>query len=275
MLPCGGETFSGSRKRSATIDRSPRHVKIVAIIPARYGSQRLPGKPLALIAGRPMIEHVVRRAEKATRVAEVIVATDDERIASAVRGFGGRAVMTAPSLASGTDRVAAVAESMADVDIVVNVQGDEPLIAPAMIDRAVEPLEQDASLLVSTCVRTITSGAELTDPGVVKVVLDGSGNCLYFSRSPVPFVRDCPPGDWPARHLFYRHHGIYVFRRDFLLRFASLGQTPLERAEKLEQLRILEHGYGIRAVVTDDESPAVDTPEDLEKVRAILEGRHG
>jgi 3-deoxy-manno-octulosonate cytidylyltransferase (CMP-KDO synthetase) len=275
MLPCGREIFSGSRKLSATIDRSPPHVKIVAIIPARYGSQRLPGKPLALIAGRPMIEHVVRQTQKTPRVAEVIVATDDERIAAAVRAFGGRAVMTVPSLASGTDRVAAVAESMPDVDIVVNVQGDEPMIAPAMIDRAIEPLELDDSLVAATCVRKITSGAELIDPGVVKVVLDGSGNCLYFSRSPVPFVRDCPPGDWPARHTFYRHHGIYVFRRDFLLRFASLGQTPLERAEKLEQLRILEHGYGIRAVVTEDESPAVDTPEDLERVRALLEGRHG
>lgn len=250
-------------------------MKIVAIIPARYGSRRLPGKPLALIAGKPMIEHVVRRAQKATRITEVIVATDDERIASAVRAFGGRAVMTAPSLASGTDRVAAVAESMPDVDIVVNVQGDEPMIAPAMIDRAIEPLERDGSLVAATCVRIITSAAELADPGIVKVVLDGSGNCLYFSRSAVPFVRDCPPDDWPRRHIFYRHHGIYVFRRDFLLHYASLGQTPLERAEKLEQLRILEHGYGIRAVVTDDESPAVDTPADLEKVRAILESRHG
>jgi 3-deoxy-manno-octulosonate cytidylyltransferase (CMP-KDO synthetase) len=171
--------------------------------------------------------------------------------------------------------VAEVARTLTDIDIVVNVQGDEPMISPAMIDRSIEPLQQDASVIAATCVRKITAAADLTDPAVVKVVLDSSNDCLYFSRSPVPFVRDCPPEEWPARQTFYRHYGIYVFRRDFLLRYAALPQTPLELAEKLEQLRILEHGYTIRAVVTTEESLAVDTPADLEKVRTILESRHG
>jgi 3-deoxy-manno-octulosonate cytidylyltransferase (CMP-KDO synthetase) len=250
-------------------------VKTVAIIPARYASERLPGKPLALIAGKPMIEHVVRRTRQATRVSDVLVATDDERIASAVRAFGGTAVMTSSALASGTDRVAAVAQSLTDVDVVVNVQGDEPMIAPAMIDQAIEPLQQNGSVLAATCVRKIAAVADLTDPAIVKVVLDGNNDCLYFSRSPVPFVRDCMPDQWLAHQTFYRHYGIYVFRRDFLLRYAALPQTPLERAEKLEQLRILEHGYSIRAVVTAEESMAVDTPADLERVRALLENHHG
>jgi 3-deoxy-manno-octulosonate cytidylyltransferase (CMP-KDO synthetase) len=168
-----------------------------------------------------------------------------------------------------------VARTLPGAEIVVNVQGDEPMIAPAMIDAAVGPLLEDRSLAVSTCVRKVTRAGELSDPAIVKVVLDLHGNCLYFSRSPVPFVRDCPEDAWPGRHQFYRHHGIYVFRRDFLLRYASLPQTPLEQAEKLEQLRILEHGEKIRAVVTEEESLAVDTPADLEKVRAILERHHG
>jgi len=243
----------------------------VAIIPARYGSERLPGKPLALIAGRPMIQHVVERTARATLVHRVLVATDDERVATAVHAFGGEAVMTPADLKSGTDRIAYVARDMTDADIIVNVQGDEPLIAPAMIDQAIRPLVQNPELVASTLVRVIQSQDDLQNPGIPKVVLDRSGNCLYFSRSAVPFVRDLPHNQWLATHRFYKHIGLYVFRRDFLLTYARMGQTPLELTEKLEQLRILEHGYALRAVVTEFDSVSVDTPADLARVRALSE----
>lgn len=245
--------------------------RTVVIIPARYGSTRLPGKPLMEICGKPMIQHVVERAGKATLVERVLVATDDQRIVDAVHGFGGEAVMTSPECRSGTDRIAEVVRSMSGVDIVVNVQGDEPLIPPAMIDAAIKPLWDDPLMLVGTLVRRITRVEELNDPAVPKVALDRSGRCLFFTRSPIPYGRDIPPEAWLEQHTYYRHIGIYVFRRSFLLRFASLEQTPLERAEQLEQLRILEHGYSIHAAVTQEESLAVDTPADLERVRGIME----
>jgi 3-deoxy-manno-octulosonate cytidylyltransferase (CMP-KDO synthetase) len=249
--------------------------RIVAVIPARYGSERLPGKPLADIAGKPMIQHVVERVRKASLVQEVIVATDDERIAAAVRSFGGRAVMTDPALRSGTDRIAMVARELADAGIVVNVQGDEPLIHPGMVDEAVRPLLGDSGLNVATLVHRITDPADLENPAVVKVVLDHHLNCLYFSRSLIPFARDIPVGERLLRAPYWKHVGLYVFRRAFLLRFASLPQTSLERAEKLEQLRILEHGERIRASVTEHESQPVDTPGDLERVRAQARESHG
>jgi 3-deoxy-manno-octulosonate cytidylyltransferase (CMP-KDO synthetase) len=179
--------------------------------------------------------------------------------------------MTSPECRSGTDRIAEVVRSMSGVDIVVNVQGDEPLIPPAMIDAAIKPLWDDPLMLVGTLVRRITRVEELNDPAVPKVALDRSGRCLFFTRSPIPYGRDIPPETWLDHHTYYRHIGIYVFRRSFLLRFASLEQTPLERAEQLEQLRILEHGYSIHAAVTQEESLAVDTPADLERVRGIME----
>jgi 3-deoxy-manno-octulosonate cytidylyltransferase (CMP-KDO synthetase) len=247
-----------------------QHHRVVAVIPARYASSRLPGKPLADINGKPMIQHVVERARLARLVNDVIVATDDERIAHAVCAFGGTAVMTPVDCRSGSDRIALVAQDLPSTDVIVNVQGDEPVIPPAMIDEAVAPLLMDASLPVGTLVTRLQTTGELFDPNTVKVLLDRHGRCLYFSRSPVPFGRDITPAELLERYPVYRHIGMYVYRRDFLMRYAALEQTPLEQAEKLEQLRILEHGYSLHATVTAHESIAVDTPADLERVRAMI-----
>ena len=238
-------------------------VSAVAIIPARFESTRLPGKPLAEIAGRPMVEHVYRRAAAARNIARVIVATDDERVAAAVTRFGGEAVMTSPAHQSGTDRLAEVARGL-DADIVVNVQGDEPLIEPAMIDDAIAPLAADRAVEMSTLRRRIDDPRELDDPNVVKVVVDRDGCALYFSRAPIPFLR-APQAARDA----WRHVGLYVYRRDCLLRLASLPVTALERAEALEQLRALEHGIRIRVIETTYDTIGVDTPADLERVRRL------
>jgi 3-deoxy-manno-octulosonate cytidylyltransferase (CMP-KDO synthetase) len=244
--------------------------RTIAIIPARYASERLPGKPLVDIAGKPMIQHVYERAVRARSLDAVYVATDDERIASAVRAFGGIAVMTPASCQSGSDRIACAARSIEDAALIVNIQGDEPLIAPEMIDEAVEPLRRDSAILAGTLVRAITTAEELLNPGIPKVVLDCEGFCLYFSRSPIPFVRGLPADAWPSSATLYKHIGLYVYRRAFLLTYASLAQTPLERAENLEQLRILEHGYRIKAVVTTRDTISVDTPGDLDRIRILM-----
>jgi 3-deoxy-manno-octulosonate cytidylyltransferase (CMP-KDO synthetase) len=241
-------------------DRTSQTPHIVALIPARFDSTRFPGKALADIAGRPMIEHVYRRAASAPSVDAVVVATDDARIAAAVETFGGIVRMTRRSHRSGTDRLAEVAEDLA-CDIVVNVQGDEPLVAPEMIEEALEPFAADSALMMTTLRRRITEDADYTDPNVVKVVVDADGNALYFSRAPIPFHRDAPRG--PA----WKHVGLYGYRRAFLLAYARLQPTPLETAESLEQLRALEHGFRIRTVETRYDSIGVDTPEDLERVR--------
>ncbi len=247
--------------------------RVVVVIPARYASSRLPGKPLADIHGKPMIQHVVERARMATLVNDVIVATDDQRIMDAVYAFGGTAVMTPADCPSGSDRIALVARGLTATEIIVNVQGDEPVIPPAMIDEAVAPLLQDPSLPVGTLVTRLRSTEELLDPNTVKAVLDRGGRCLYFSRSPIPFGRDLTPAELIERCPVYRHIGMYVYRRDFLMRYAALEQTPLEQAEKLEQLRILEHGYAIHAAVTAHVSIAVDTPADLDRVRTLMNPR--
>ncbi len=247
--------------------------RAVAIIPARYGSQRLPAKPLADIGGKPMIRHVYERAARASLIRRVIVATDDQRIADAVNAFGGEVMTTPLTLQSGTDRVAYAARELDDADIIVNVQGDEPLIAPAMIDEAVRVVAESAAS-VGTLVRTIEREDELFNPNVVKVVLAADGTCLYFSRSPIPFGRDREQNEWLRHHTYYKHIGLYVFRRGFLLEFSRLAQTPLERTEKLEQLRILEHGHSIKAGITQYDSLPVDTAEDLETVRRILAQQH-
>ena len=251
--------------------RQPQDSQIVAIIPARYGSQRLHAKPLADIGGKPMIRHVYERTASARRVSKVLVATDDERIVSAVHEFGGAAVMTPATLQSGTDRIAFVARSIPEAEIIVNVQGDEPLITPGMIDEAILPLVGNKDILVATLVRRIEMESELANPNIVKVVLDNDGFCLYFSRSIIPFGRDRTQSEWLKNHLYFKHIGIYVFRRQFVLRYAEMKPTPLERSEKLEQLRILEHGYRIRARVTDYDSMPVDTQEDLDKVRVMIQ----
>jgi 3-deoxy-manno-octulosonate cytidylyltransferase (CMP-KDO synthetase) len=238
-------------------------VSAVAIIPARFDSTRLPGKPLAEIAGRPMIEHVYRRAAAARCIMRVIVATDDERVAAAVIGFGGEVAMTASTHQSGTDRLAEVARAL-DADVIVNVQGDEPLLEPAMIDDAVAPLASDRSIEMAPLCRRIDDRRDLDNPHVVKVVVDRDGFAMYFSRAPIPFARN-PDSGADA----WRHVGLYVYRRDCLLRLASLTPTSLERAEALEQLRALEHGIRIRVVETHYDTIGVDTPADLERVRQL------
>jgi len=248
-------------------------MEAVVIIPARYASARLPGKPLAPIAGKPMIQHVYERAGRAKLVREVLVATDDQRIARAVETFGGHAVMTPEEIHSGSDRIAHVARGLSSAGVIVNVQGDEPLIEPSMIDAAIRPLLEDPSLRMSTLVRVIDSTDELHNPAIVKVVLDRQDFCLCFSRSAIPYLRDAGTADWPRHHRYYQHIGLYCYRREFLLEFAQMRQTPLELAEKLEQMRVLEHGYRIKAVVTTGRSAPVDTPDDLTHVRTLI-GHH-
>ncbi|MCR4439296.1 MAG: 3-deoxy-manno-octulosonate cytidylyltransferase [bacterium] len=248
-------------------------MRAVGIIPARWDSSRFPGKPLADIAGKPMIQWVYGRAQRAALLSQVIVATDDERIEEAVRAFGGEVAMTPRKVASGTDRVALVARDM-PVEIVVNIQGDEPLIEPGSIDQAVRLLIDDPEAVVGTLAREVRNPEELTDPNTVRVVLDRKGYALYFSRAAIPFVRDCPnPEEWLDHATFYNHIGLYVFRRSFLLKYATLPQTPLEKVEKLEQLRILEHGFRIRVGITNSVPLCVDTPADLERVREEVRNR--
>jgi 3-deoxy-manno-octulosonate cytidylyltransferase (CMP-KDO synthetase) len=258
---------------SACSDHSS-HNRTIAVIPARYESTRFPGKPLAELAGKPLIEHVYRRTAACHVLDGVIVATDDHRIADAVRGFGGLVRMTGTSHRSGTDRLAEVARTL-DHELIVNVQGDEPLIEPTMIEEALRPLLDDPSLVMSTLRRRFEREAETRDPNVVKVVVDRQGFALYFSRSVIPFVRDPSAGSQhgahnDARPFCHKHIGLYVYRREFLLTLADLPATPLERAEALEQLRALEHGYRILAVETAYDSIGVDTPEDLERVRQLM-----
>ncbi|KAA0888829.1 3-deoxy-manno-octulosonate cytidylyltransferase [Oryzomonas rubra] len=246
-------------------------MKITAIIPARYASTRFPGKALADIGGRPMIQHVYERACKASLVSRVIVATDDTRIADAIRLIGGEAVMTSTSHETGTDRLAEVAHSL-DTDIIVNVQGDEPLISPEMIDQAIEPFLHDPALKMGTLKTRIKCLHDFLSPNVVKVVTGADGCALYFSRSPLPFFRD----KWQdlkdesfanGKLLCYKHVGLYVYRRDFLLEYAAMPPTFLEISEKLEQLRAIENGIRIRVIETEFESIGVDTPDDLAKAQ--------
>lgn len=239
---------------------------ITAIIPARYASTRLPGKPLLDISGKPMVQHVYERAKKAELVNRVMVATDDRRIFDAVEGFGGRAVMTSESHKSGTDRLAEVAKGL-DSDIIVNIQGDEPLIEPGMIDEAIRPLMEDDSIVMGSLKAEIRDETELNNPNVVKVVVDRNDFALYFSRYPIPYIRDDSPLSLLTGR--FKHIGLYVYRREFLLEYAGMPQTPLEEAEKLEQLRALENGYRIKVPTTRYQSIGVDTEEDLERVRRL------
>lgn len=246
-------------------------MNVVCIIPSRYESSRFPGKPLADLCGKPMIQHVYERALRSPLVSRVAVATDDERIFRAVRGFGGNAVMTASTHRSGTDRIAEAASGMglSDSDIVVNIQGDQPLFEPVQIEEVAGPLIEDAALCFSTLIYRIRRDEEITHPNAVKVVFDRDGFALYFSRAPIPHVRD-----GGRRAAYYKHHGIYAYRKSFLMTFSGLEEGELERLEALEQLRALEHGYRIRVVETPFDSVEVDTPEELARVRQILlEGR--
>jgi 3-deoxy-manno-octulosonate cytidylyltransferase (CMP-KDO synthetase) len=244
---------------------------VVGVIPSRYASQRLPAKPLIDLLGKTMVQRVYEQAKQAHLVDRVVVATDDERIEKVVLDFGGDVVLTSPDIASGSDRVAAVA-SHSDGDIFVNIQGDEPLIAPEMIDQAVRLLLEDTFAPVGTLVRKIKTTGDLMNPNVVKVILDQHMYGLYFSRSPIPHIRDeVSVTRWLEKHTFYQHIGMYVFRKEFLMHYAQLPVSLLEKAEKLEQLRILEAGYKIKTGLTDCESIPIDTPEDIDRVIDLLQ----
>jgi 3-deoxy-manno-octulosonate cytidylyltransferase (CMP-KDO synthetase) len=247
------------------VRRRGRDNRVAVVIPARYGATRLPGKPLAEIDGRPMIWYVWDKASRAKVPSRVVVATDDERIASAVRGFGGEAIMTSPDCASGTDRVAEAARGM-DEGIFINLQGDEPLMDPSVIDAVASPLVSDPDVSMSTAALPGVDPEEYARPSVVKVVIDAKGDALYFSRSPIPHYRDAGTGR------FRKHLGIYGYRREFLFRVAALPPSPLEEAERLEQLRVLQAGYRIRVVDVGHDSVGVDTPEDLKAVEERLCG---
>ena len=253
--------------------------RVVAIIPARWASTRFPGKPLAQIKNKPMIQWVVEQTRKASRISEVVVATDDDRIFDVVTAFGEKAVMTSRDHVSGSDRIAEVASAM-NCDIVVNIQGDEPLIPPENIDLVIDCLDRNPTLNIATLMMPIFAPDEITDPDIVKVVTDQKGRALYFSRSPIPFHREewkngCAESNSGIKlesstHVF-KHIGIYAYRRPFLLEFTRMKPTPVEQLEKLEQLRVLEYGYPIQVEVTEKVSMGVDRAEDLEKIERFLE----
>lgn len=241
----------------------------MAIIPARYQSNRFPGKPLAPILGKPMIQHVYERARAAPLLSRVAVATDDKRIAECVRSFGGEVVMTRPDHVSGTDRLAEAAMilDISENDVVVNIQGDQPLFPVEVVEQVAMPLLDDPSLPMATLIYKIVREEEINDPNHVKTVFDRNGNALYFSRSSIPFQRN---PDEKVAPTYYKHLGFYGYRKGFLLTFVGLPEGEWERFEKLEQLRALEYGYTIKVVLTEYDSIEVDTPEDLGRVEEML-----
>ena len=232
-------------------------MKVICVIPARYGSKRFPGKPLASGTGRPLIRHVCEAAERASRVDAVLVATDDERIRDAVEAFGGRAVMTAAEHPCGTNRVAEAAGAFPEADVVINFQGDEPELDPTLLDRLVEVLDAEPSVEAVTVAGPLRPD-EVNDPNAVKVVVGADGDALYFSRAPIPWARD---GEAARRAPMLKHFGIYAYRAAALGAYAAMPQTPLEVTEKLEQLRWLENGRRMRVLVTDSRPGGIDTPE--------------
>jgi len=241
-------------------------MKILGVIPARWASTRFEGKVLADIDGRPMIGHVWERAKRCRLLEEVFIACDDDRVFRAAQGFGAQAVMTSPEHASGTERIAA-AFADSDADIIINIQGDEPLIEPAVIDALAKAVRDNATVEVGTVIRPITQEDDLHNPHVVKVVVDKNGLALYFSRAAIPFARDKKGFQ---QGLFFKHLGLYAYRKGFLKNYKDLPLSRLEETEKLEQLRILEAGYRIMTVTTQYDSISVDTPEDLEKVSGLM-----
>lgn len=241
-------------------------MKIVAIIPARYASTRFPGKPLADIAGKSMIGRVLERVSHCTGLAGVFVATDDERIRTHVESLGHRALMTGEHHVSGTDRcMEAVAMCGIDADAVINVQGDEPFVEPAQIEQLIALITQP-DVAIATLAKQISLADQLIDPSKVKVVITKAGNALYFSRQVIPFQRGIAPDAWLNNHVYYKHLGLYAFKTEVLRAICRLSPSSLEKAESLEQLRWLENGYSIRVGITEYETPAIDTPEDLQSV---------
>jgi 3-deoxy-manno-octulosonate cytidylyltransferase (CMP-KDO synthetase) len=247
-------------------------MKVAVVIPARYASTRLPGKPLLRQTGKYLIQHVYEQAYQARKVNLVVVATDDARIQTAVEGFGGRAVLTRADHASGTDRVAEVARDL-NAGVIINLQGDEPLIDPATIDLLADLLERDGDDDMATLAVPIASAEQWRNPNCVKVVCDNAGRALYFSRSPIPFVRDGQPDFAAEPPRFLQHLGLYAYRRPFLLRLAALPPAPLEQMEKLEQLRVLALGRGIQVGVVRQASVGVDTLEDYERFVQMVQQR--
>jgi 3-deoxy-manno-octulosonate cytidylyltransferase (CMP-KDO synthetase) len=245
-------------------------MKTIAFIPSRYGSTRFPGKPLALIAGKPMIQHVYQCATSCPDVSEVFVTTDDERIFQCVHDFGGKVIMTEQKHPSGTDRIAEAVQNMglSEDDLIVNIQGDQPVFHPDVISRMIAPLKQDGDIPMGTVQYRITDKADVENRNIVKVVTDNKGFALYFSRSPIPLFRDSE-----SDMVHYKHLGFYVYRKDFILQFSRLPGGRLEAAEKLEQLRALEHGFRIKVVEVPHDSAEVDAPEDIRKVEEIVAGQ--
>ncbi len=244
--------------------------QVVGIIPARYGSTRLPAKALAMLKGRPLIQHVWEQAKQARHVGEVLVATDDARIAQAIEAVGGKAVMTSPTHRSGTDRIAEVARQM-DAQAFLNIQGDEPLIRPEQIDQVAQFLLAHRAVPMVTLMTPLTRREDQANPNVVKVVVDQDGYALYFSRAPIPFIREQSAiSNQQSAKTFYKHLGIYGYQREFLLRYPHLAPTPLEQAEQLEQLRAVEHGYRIKVLETPYDTIGVDTLDDLQRVERLL-----
>lgn len=250
------------------MDHSPTP-HILAVIPARYASIRLPGKMIAQLCGKPLVMHAYQRACSARLIDKVVIAADDSRIVDALSEYDVPVMMTNPDHACGTDRIAEVAMKI-QADIIVNVQGDEVTIEPETIDAVIEPLLEQSDIVMATARHQITDVASINDPNVVKVVCDARGHALYFSRSPIPCIRDLNNHEEKPK-CYWQHVGLYAYRRDFLTKFSEMPQTPLEKLEKLEQLRALENGYKIAVVETNHISIGVDTPEDLEKARAKLE----
>lgn len=245
---------------------------IIGIIPARFGSSRLMGKPLADIGGKPMIQRTYEAACKSKLMDEVVIAVDDEKLYEKVQEFGAKVFLTPKEIATGSDRIAYVANNMPNAEIIVNVQGDEPFIPGRMIDEAIEPLLFDHSVHVSTLVKKIESVEEYKSASIPKVVFDYNNFAMYFSRAPIPHVRDVRNNLAKLKKTdVYKHIGLYVYRRDALLEFTTLERTDLEEAEKLEQLRMLEFGFKIKVVITEFESISVDTPEDLDRARKYYE----
>jgi 3-deoxy-manno-octulosonate cytidylyltransferase (CMP-KDO synthetase) len=243
---------------------------IIGVIPSRYASTRLPAKPLIDLLGKPMVQRVYEQAQQSRLLHQVVVATDDDRIAGAVKAFGGQAVMTSPGIRSGSDRMAAVAEQLRG-DIFVNIQGDEPLLNPTIIDQGIQALLDDQQAQIGTLAKKIDAPDVLVNPDVVKVVFDGNSYALYFSRSPIPHVRgNIDTRAWLGHHTFYKHIGLYVFRRESLLKFTKLPESSLEKAEKLEQLRALEAGMKIKVGLTEFDSVSVDTQADVDRVVQLL-----
>lgn len=242
-------------------------MRAIGVIPARWASTRFEGKILAPLKGKPVIQHVWERTRQSRLLEEVLIACDDARILEAAKGFGAKAVRTSGQHVSGTDRIAEAVGNL-PVEVVVNIQGDEPLIAPAVIDALTEVLLKDSSMVMATVIKRIYALEELENPNVVKVAIDGNRNALYFSRAAIPYDRQRLGME---KNAYYKHMGIYAYRKDFLLKFSKMPKSALERAEELEQLRALEAGIKIKTIVTDVETVGVDTPEDLARVEKMLD----